>query len=146
MIRAVIFDWVGTLTSDFETPFPFSEEVLQRLKRKYKLGLVTLASQGVEKRWQDIINSGLQKYFDFCVVETEKSERQYQECIDKLGVKPADTAVVDDMLVRCQIAASLGCKAYWVVNNSLILSPVHESVDKIEKIDSVNDLINLILR
>jgi FMN phosphatase YigB (HAD superfamily) len=50
MIKAIIFDWVGVLFARFKQPYPFSQSVLKQLKAKYKLGLVTLAGQGLESR------------------------------------------------------------------------------------------------
>jgi len=143
MIKAIIFDWVGTLTENFEIPYSYSEEVLEKIKGKYKLGLVTLASQGVEKRWRDIRNSGLEKYFDCIVVQEEKSDKQYLECMEKLGVKPTETAVVDDMRVRCEIATGLGCRAYWV-DKGVVGIPMQKSIDEdIIRIDSVYKLLGL---
>ena len=64
IVKAIIFDWVGTLFERFRTPYSFSEEVLRGLKQRYKLGLVTLAGQG---------------------------RQQYLRCIRELGVAPAET-------------------------------------------------------
>ncbi len=77
MIEAIIFDWVGTLFERFKSPYLFSEKVLKKLKKKYKLGLVTLAGQGIEKREKEIKESYEELGLE--ISKLEKEEKKFRE-------------------------------------------------------------------
>lgn len=114
--KAIIFDWIGVLSGGTKGGvYTFSAGVLESLKPEYKLGLVSLAGFGNEKRQQDIINSGLAKYFDSVVIDTTKKPAHYTKCIRELGVTPEETVVVDDRTVKgIMIGNKLGCSTVWV--------------------------------
>lgn len=137
MLKAVIFDWVGTLYERLEAPYPWSKETLLKLKQKYKLGLVTLAAQGKKQRESEIENSGLKHLFDAVVIEETKNEEEYIKCMKDLGTKPEETAVVDDQMGRLKVAATLGCQVYWVNHRG-------EETGEVTRIETVQDLVTLI--
>ena len=63
-IKAIIFDWAGTLYEKNKGLFPYSENVLQELKPKYKLAVISKAvSNSVEERLNQI--NGIKHYFNF---------------------------------------------------------------------------------
>lgn len=116
MIKAVIFDWVNTLYTYDSGLYPFAKQVLDYLKPKYKIGLVTLAAPGVEHRKLEIIQSGLEKYFDAVVIEEQKGKLQFESVIGQLGVNPSECIVVDDQPYNIQTAKDLGCQVLHVTS------------------------------
>ncbi len=144
MIEAIIFDWVGTLFERFKAPYPFSEKVLKELKQNYKLGLVTLAGQGIKKREEDIKKSGLKSYFDSIIIDTDKGKRQYLKCMNELEVTPTQTAIVDDQATRLRVGIKLGCKTYWIRREWREFYPNKETGEPTKRINSVKDLVQVL--
>ncbi len=145
-IKAVIFDWVGTLYQfGGHGLFPISEKVLQELKKKYKLAVISRdVTSDIETRSRQINNVG--HYFDFIVVDKIKTPEQFTECMQRLGVKPEDTLVVDDRVDRgIQIANNLGCKTAWVQKGIFAdIRPSNETGQPTYKINSVGDLLKIL--
>ena len=95
MVEAIVLGWIGTLYERDKGLFPYSEQVLQKLKPKYKLGLVTKAGSGVEVRRKEIKASGILPYFDSVIIDTVKAEEQFSKCIREMKTVPEETAIVD---------------------------------------------------
>ena len=109
-IEGIIFDWVGTLYKRGEGIFPWSAHVLQTLKPSYKLGLVSIAKEGVAQRKQELGSSGILHYFDAVIVDVSKGDEQYLACMRQLGTQPETTAIVDGRTVRgIGVGKRLGC-------------------------------------
>src|SRR3990167_3808569 len=117
MIKAIIFDWVGTLYQfGGKGLFPYSEKVLKELEGKYKLAVISKAvSDNVENRLKQI--NEIKDYFEVIVADIDKTQTQYIECMKKLKVHPKNTLVVDDRADRgIEIGNKLGCKTAWIKN------------------------------
>ena len=142
-MEKVIFDWVGTLYQfDGKGLFPFSEEVLRRLSQRYKLAVISKAVSGnVETRRQQIRD--LEHYFEFIVADTEKTQEQFIECIQRLNVRPQETLVVDDRADRgIQIGNRLGCQTAWIRQGKYSdKMPDKETGEPTYRINSVEDLL-----
>jgi len=142
MVKAIIFDWVGTLFERNKAPYPFSEKVLKTLKPKYGLGLVTLAGQGIEARKRDLEQSGISHYFDSIVIDIEKDKKQYLQCIEELRATPDTTVIVDDQMRRLKTGIELGCKTCWIQTGEFANFPPNKNTgEPTERINSVEDLI-----
>ncbi len=142
-IRAIIFDWIGTLYDRERGAYPFSEEVLINLRDKgYVLGLISQARFGVEKREEEIIVSGLKMYFDQVIATTEKTDRLYLQCIESMGFTPKEVAIVDDRIKRGIAAGNrIGCQTYWIQTGEWSHEkPDNETGEPTRKINSVEDL------
>lgn len=144
MIRAIIFDWIGTLYERNKDLYPFSERVLKTLKPKYKLGLVTLAGKGIKAREKDLEKTGVKHYFDSIIIDTDKSEKQYLQCIQELGTTPDTTAIIDDQMRRLIIGIKLNCKTYWIQTGEFASFPPNSKTgEPTKRIDSIKDLVQL---
>jgi FMN phosphatase YigB (HAD superfamily) len=142
-IKGIIFDWVGTLYERGVGLLPYSRKVLKSLKqRDYKLGLVSLAKNGVGNRRRELENSGILPLFDSVIVETIKTKKQYLKCMKEMMISPRTTAIVDDRTVRgIKIGNELGCQTYWVRRGEYANEvPDHETGAPTEIIVSVEDL------
>lgn len=147
MTKAIIFDWNGTLYEKGIGVFSFSENVLQKLKPKYKLGLVSIAKEGIEERWKNLRASGLMHYFDSVVVNTKKEKEEFLLCMKELGVKPEETIIADDRTVRgIKVGNELRCETFWIQKGPFAQElPNEETGEPTHKIDSVKVLLEYLL-
>ena len=146
MIKAIIFDWVGTLYQfGGKGLFPYSERVLRELKPRYKLAVISKAvSNNVEVRMTQM--NAIRHYFDFILADVDKTEAQFIECMQKLGVKPKNTLVIDDRMDRgIQIGNKLGCQTYWIKNGQYSdITPNAETGQPNKIIKSVENLLTIL--
>ena len=146
MIEAIIFDWIGTLYPfGGKGLFPYSEKILEKLHKKYKLAVISKAtSDNVETRMKQI--HSIKKYFDVIIVDVDKTAEQYIECMKKLSVKQENTLVVGDRTLReIQIGNQLGCKTYWIRNGRYAHEvPTKETGKPTKIINSVEDLLTIL--
>jgi len=143
MITTIIFDWNGTLYNRTEI-FPFTKEILDYLKPKYKLILISRANPSVEERKKLIDSLGLTSYFDVLIVQSDKNAEDYQKCIEKIGSTPEEVVIVDDRtLVGIKIGNQIGCKTFWInkgkFENEL---PNEETGEPTYIIESIKELPN----
>ena len=146
-IEAIIFDWIGTLSAGSKGGvYPYSEKVLKYLKPKYKIGLVSLAGFGIKKRREDIIKSGLFKYFDSIIISTLKTPEIYIRCMGELGTVPGATAIIDDRTVKgIKIGNNLGLQTFWVRDSIFDPSPPNKKTgNPTYTIKSVEDLLKIL--
>ena len=144
-IEAIIFDWAGTLYEKNKGLFPYSKKVLQELKSKYKLAVISKAvSDSVETRVKQINEIG--HYFEVIFVDIDKTKKQYIECIRQLKTKPENTLVVDDRTLRgIKIGNNLGCQTYWIKNGEYSSEiPNQETGEPTKIIKSVEDLLRIL--
>jgi FMN phosphatase YigB (HAD superfamily) len=143
MIKAIIFDWVGTLYEfGGKGLFPYSEKVLKELHPKYKLAVISKAvPNNVEDRLRQI--DEIKQYFDFITANTDKTQEQFIDCMRRLDVKPENTLVVDDRVDRgIQIGNKLGCHTYWIKNGKYAdITPNEETGQPTKIIKSIEDLL-----
>lgn len=146
MIKGIIFDWIGTLYERDKGLFPYSKRVLQELKSKFKLGLVSLAKQGVHTRIEELETSGILPYFDSVVIDTQKTSEHYLKCMQEMGTKINTTAIVDDRAFRgIQIGNQLGCRTFWIKKGEYAHEvPNDKTGEPNHRINSVEDLLLLL--
>ncbi|MBI5804095.1 HAD hydrolase-like protein [Candidatus Pacearchaeota archaeon] len=145
MIKGIIFDWVGTLYERDRGLFPFTKKVLENLKPRYKLALISQTAETTsEKRWKEI--EPIARYFEIILVESEKTREQYLNCIDNLGLRPEEVVVVDDRASRgIAIANKAGCKTCWIQKGDRSYdSPSKETGEPTHSIDSIEGLLKLL--
>ena len=145
MIEAIIFDWIGTLYERGRGLFPCSEQILERLHKKYKLAVISkTVSDNIETRLKQI--NEIRHYFDIIIADTEKTAEQYIECIQKLKVKPKNTLVVDDRTNRgIQIGNRLGCQTAWIQEGEYAHeTPNEETGEPTYRIKSIENLLEIL--
>lgn len=112
MIKAVIFDWGGTLVDSYtKEEFPESKGILEYCKSKgYRLALSVIASK-LEERKHQIANSELKQFFEIALVDPLKPEQIYDATFkgkDKLydqinehfKLPHNQVLIVDDRVIR----------------------------------------------
>lgn len=112
-MKAVIFDYNRTLFDpDSNQLFPGVIGLLGRLKAKLKLALV---AKGDDSRRNQIQELGIEEYFDVIIVNQSKSTDDYKNCMEKMGVNPAEAYVVGDRVYEeIKMGNSLGAVTVWL--------------------------------
>ena len=115
MIKAILFDLGDTIIKEEGVTdeqitrtklekVPYIDEVLQQLKGKYKLAVVTNTSTSKEERIRLALRiMGLEDYFDAVVTSVdighEKPEEEiYCEALKRIRVKPIDAVMVGNRI------------------------------------------------
>ena len=144
-MKAIIFDWTGTLYERGKSLFSFYERILKELKPKYKLALIS-RSVKPDKRKKAIEKSGISHYFDFIEVVSAKTKEKFLYCMNKLGVNPEETIVVDDRMSRAiKPGNDLGCETVWIQKGDRSFdAPTKDTGEPNHKIDSIQELKNII--
>ncbi len=145
MIKAIIFDWNGTLYNR-DVIFPFTKEILDYLSSKYKLILISKAKPNVEERKNLIKSLDLEEYFENIIVKPDKFAEDYADCIKSLNLKPEEVAIVDDRTVMgIKIGNRLGCRTIWITegkfSNELANEETGQPDDKIRSIKELKELL-----
>jgi len=147
MKRGIIFDWIGTLSAGSKGGlYPYTIKVLRALKPKYKLALMSLAGRGIERRYQDLVETGVLEYFDSVVIDVDKTPENFIKCMEEMGVTPENTHVVGDRTVReIKIGNALGCKTYWIQKGDYANeTPNTETGKPTMIINSIEDLLDIL--
>ena len=98
-METIIFDWTGTLYERHKGLFDFTKEVLDELKTKYKLGILS-KSKNIEKRKKKIEDSEISNYFSLIKVVSQKNAETLKKFMDEMKTKPAQTVIVGDRASR----------------------------------------------
>jgi putative hydrolase of the HAD superfamily len=166
VIRAILFDLGDTLvreesagdkhmaTASELEKVPFVDEVLQQLKGKYKLGVVTNTSVSKE---EDIRNAlrriELVEYFDVIVTSVDighdkPEEEIFRTALRRLGVKPAEAVMVGNRIKTDILGANrLGITTVHFKWNDRYPEEVESPLEKPDyAINSFGDLLNILPR
>jgi putative hydrolase of the HAD superfamily len=148
LIRAILFDLGDTLITeesvgDKHTPnaklekVPFVDEVLQELKRKYKLAVVTNTSVSKENDIKKALQTiGLAGYFDAIVTSVDvghekPDERIFRVALKRLRVKPAETVMVGNRIKTDILGANkVGIKTIHFKWNDRYPEKIESSLEK----------------
>jgi FMN phosphatase YigB (HAD superfamily) len=129
MIRAVIFDCFGVLTTGEpdEKLFAYIRDVL---KPSYKLGVLSNAEGDVMKELFSPSQAGL---FDAVVVSYEigiakPDPRAYQAIAKQLDVHPAECLFIDDIQRYCDAAEQQDMTAIWHHDTDKTIAAIDEVV------------------
>ena len=144
-MKAIIFDWTGTLYERHKGLFDFTKDILEKLKLKYKLGLIS-KSIDLEKRRKEIENSEITNYFNSILVVNKKTVEEFKKCLGELGVEASETIIVGDRASRdIGPGNKLGCKTIWIRKGDRSYDkPDEETGNPYAEIDSIKELIEVI--
>lgn len=120
-VEALQRAWVDFM-KDGVIVYPEVKRVLEQLKKRYLLGIVTNGES--DTQWGKLRGSGLQSYFDAIVVSedihVEKPDaRIFQRALDLLKVSASETVHVGDHLRNdVQGALGAGIQPIWIDRGS----------------------------
>lgn len=130
--------------------FPEAQQVLDSLKRDYKVALIT-NTQGQKTAGIHRISlyPELEKFFEVIIVAGEgglppkPDPKPFRLCLDKLGCEPSEAVYVgDDWRIDIRGAKSAGLKPVWLKHHSVPRNwpQVKTSVPVITRLDQLLDL------
>lgn len=127
----------------YAVPFADSEETLQELQKRYRLGIITNGPGRAQR--MKLVQSGLKKYFsdDHIIVSGEIGIQKpdpgiFLEACRRLNVEPAEAVHVGDLYGRDVIGAlKAGMQAVWMVAQSR-----REGGGDVLKIVKIKDLLD----
>lgn len=102
MIKAIILDWGRTLYDrENDWLFPEAEQLLDYLSKKYKLAIVSLATNELPEERQRLIRDlGIADYFEMILIDSKDKDQMYEQVLQQLEITPQELAVVDDRVIR----------------------------------------------
>lgn len=97
------------------TPLPEVEQTLQWLKDNTNLRLVVFTKGELLDQQHKLERSGLEPYFCYTEITSDKGEAEFRQLCKKLGVKPQQMLMVGNSL-KSDIAPALaiGCSAVYI--------------------------------
>lgn len=121
-MKFIIFDWGRTLYDPEKGElFPDTRPTLEYLKSEgHTLSIVALATAGqakIDERMQIIEEEKLFPYFATVKFDVADKDRMYEDTLRELDIASADTAIVDDRVIRgIKWGNQHGCQTIWVKN------------------------------
>jgi len=119
MIKAIIFDFFGVLLLDGREPNrPLLDYIREQLKPKYKVSILSNASQDYAKEYFDRADY---KLFDdilpsFAYDMPKPQAGIYKLAAQRLKVKPEKCVFIDDNQGHCDGAEAAGMRAIYFYN------------------------------
>lgn len=150
MIETTIFDY-GRTIYDPETGqlFPHTTEVFEELiKRRIRLGLVSIAERSVAKRQEDLVRLGIDHYFGAVQIFGLRDQKDFTQVLQQLETEAARCMVVGDNLSR-EIAEGnrIGAYTVWTRQKlSGLYTPRNELEAPRATIDVIEGLVPLVDR
>lgn len=102
---------------DLEILYPDVREILQRLGKKYKLGIIANQDFGTEKR---LTAFGIRQYFDLVTASAEEGVakpdlRIFQITLDRANCNPEEAVMIGDRIDNDILPANkIGMKTVWI--------------------------------
>lgn len=142
LVQILTDRWVQCF-GDYTRPFKESASTLEKLSKKYRLGLLTNGYPHMQRRKVEL--SGCESYFEVIVVSGEHGihkpdPRIFEIACEKMGIKPEEAYFVGDTFstdilgaVRC------GMKPIWLHSDSLLKTDM--DIPRIYGIEELPDIL-----
>lgn len=124
-------------------------KVIPRLKKKYKLGVVSDAWPSLKGVYD---NKGLYNYFEIFVISsilgvTKPDKKMYLTALTELNLKAEEAVFIDDNLRNCNGARKLGIKAMLLCRDKgkYYLQKVINTRKNLKVINNLEEIDNLII-
>lgn len=128
--------------------YPETKRVLNQLRRRYKLGLVTNGTPGVQRFKAD--RAGLTPFFDTVVVSGDVGSRKpdakvFLSALERLGAEPSEAIMIGDRPgTDIEGASRLGMRAILVARGRHSAEPGPPPDLKVEDLRQVPELAGLL--
>ena len=131
---------------DLEILYPDAKEVLQKLRQKYKLGIIANQDYGTEKR---LIDFGIRPYIDLVIASAEEGFekpdlRIFKLAFDRVNCKPEEAVMVGDRLDNDIIPANkIGMTTVWIKQGfGGVAEPKSKDEQPDYTVDNLNELLS----
>lgn len=144
MLKAIVFDWNGTLyNKEKEEFYPEARKVLTKVREKYKTGLLSRGEK--DARLALLEQTGVKGLFDSIVIMPNKTDEELKVCLAELHVLPEEALVVDDRPKRGVLAGNtLGCMTCWVRQSEHREEMPKDNETPTYIIDEIKELLSLL--
>ncbi len=136
-----------------ERLYPDASECLERLHKRYKIGIVANQSLGSEERLKKF---GIRKYIDVLVASAEEGvakpdRRIFEIALARAGCKPEEAAMVGDRLDNDIVPANeLGMYTIWIKQGNWVYAKPKERMEypdwTIQSLKELEELVEIIRR
>ncbi len=121
-------------------------EVIPRLKKKYKLCIVSDAWPSLREVYK---KAGLYDYFDYMIISSEQgirkpNEKMYTRALNEIGLKESDVIFIDDNPTNCNKAKELGIESIILerqlirrLHSKFILKSKHKIIKNLYKLENI---------
>jgi putative hydrolase of the HAD superfamily len=125
-----------------------AEEVVKKLKEKYRLILITKGDLVEQER--KLQESGLSKYFHHIEILSDKKREDYQKLFERLSLKPEEFIMVGNSLKSDIIPIlELNAKAIYIPYHSTWehehVADYNKNHKNLTQIEKLNDLIKILM-
>jgi len=163
LIRAIFFDLGDTLVAEESAggkrlwevelqKLPYVDEVLQKLKRKCKLGIITNTVTSREEHVRIALRRvGLEQYFDIILTSVDvgfekPDERIFLEALKRLNVQPEEAMMVGNRLSKDILGGNkVGMKTILFHWNDRYPEKIASSVEQPTRIiKSLKELLDIV--
>ncbi len=147
MIKAVIFDYAGTIYNPFTKQlYPQTASVLESLNKKgIKLALVSRSSN-LEERLSEFKHLNLKRYFQVLEAVLVENKKEFTHLLKELHVKAEECLVVGDR-VKSEILEGnkIGATTVWVLQGEFLDESPESEMEKPDyTISSLDELLLII--
>ena len=129
------------------TPLPEVEETLKRLAEQRRYRLVVFTKGELMDQESKLQRSGLEQYFSHMETVSNKTEREYRQLCENLGVAPEQTVMIGDSF-RSDIAPALAAGAWAVHIPYHVVWAMEKSEEfpheRLHKIEHFSEIIGLL--
>ena len=129
------------------TPLPEVEETLKRLAEQRRYRLVVFTKGELMDQESKLQRSGLEQYFSHMETVSNKSEREYRQLCENLGVAPEQTVMIGNSF-RSDIAPALAAGAWAVHIPYHVVWAMEKSEEfpheRLHKIEHFSEIIGLL--
>jgi len=147
MIKAVIFDYAGTIYDPYKGKlYPETVQVLEYLTKKgLKLALVSRSSD-LEERLAEFKDFNLRKYFQILEAVPVEKKKEFTHLLKELNVKAEECLVVGDR-VKSEILEGniISCKTAWILQGEFLDESPEGELEKPDyTINSLQELTHIV--
>lgn len=129
------------------TPLPEVEETLKRLAEQRRYRLVVFTKGELMDQESKLQRSGLEQYFSHMETVSNKTEREYRQLCENLGVAPEQTLMIGNSF-RSDIAPALAAGAWAVHIPYHVVWAMEKSEEfpheRLHKIEHFSEIIGLL--
>ena len=129
------------------TPLPEVEQTLQQLSLSRRFRLVVFTKGELLDQENKLKRSGLEQYFSHMETVSNKTEKEYRQLCENLGVAPEQTVMVGNSF-RSDIAPALAAGAYAIHIPYHVVWELEKSEeyphDRLVKIEHFGEILNIL--
>ena len=146
VVKKFNFKEVAPYRHELEELYPEAIEVLEKLSKSYKLGIIANQSDGLVKRLEEW---GILQYFSLIIsswdCQVMKPDKKiFEIALEKAGCEPCEAAIVGDRLDNdIYPAKQIGMKTVWIKQGFGGMQPIETDAYKPDlELNSLSEILD----